>query len=128
MDPEYHYIMDETHSYIFREQKTRHRIHVVQEYAKVLTGLINERFSLNPAINDEEISELIFMAFRDNENENDDTKWISLHNLIGEYCFTYAYLREKGLPSFSFKNNPVEIMNVEGFCNPYKIKMLNEEE
>ena len=130
LDAEFHYIMDETNIYMFRDEKTLPRFKVVEGYAKAMVGIINERLELSPKIVTDEISPLIFAAFRkvSKMDPAPENRYAHIHNAIGEYCFSYALLREIGLPSHSLKNNPVEIMDVDGFCNPIKIKMENEED
>lgn len=129
IDHEFHYAMDETHGYIFKNEKIQPRFKVVEAYVDVLVTLINERIEVNPKIVDEELSPLVFGALREASELNlqGTEKYAFIHNTIGEYCFSYALLRKAGLPSASLKNNPVEVMQVDGFCNPIKIKMENEE-
>lgn len=129
MDSEFDYVMQETHDYVFNESKKLARFQVVDGYADSLVSLLNERFKMTPKIVKDEIRELVFMAFREANkvNHNNAKRWGYIHQLIGQYCFTYAFMRSKGLPSFSFKCKDIEVMDVDGFCNPIKIKMANEE-
>lgn len=48
--------MDETHDYIFKNEKVHPRFKVVKAYVDVLVTLINERINVKPKIVDDELS------------------------------------------------------------------------
>ena len=132
VDPEMLYVATESAQSLFLNKQTVKTIEVVNEIAKSVAGLIIER-NTNEKLKftEKEFIELAkSIAFSSYHHEIPKERTVNdLAVLIAEASMYYAGMRELGMPSIIqevYVNNYWPFGQEGGFCNPMKIKIMNE--
>lgn len=133
VDPEMLYIATESAQSLFIDKQTVKTIEVVKVIAKNVAGLIIER-NQNEKLKftEQEFIELAkSVAFSSSHHEIPKERTVNdLAELIAETSMYYAGMRELGMPSIVqevYENHYWPFGQEGGFCNPMKIKMMNED-